>query len=255
LRTYFLDAVNFLDDPFDLAVGALDLRTGGFLNEVLRRGFIGQNVFFALVRVEPRTPQSSFFFRGPARLEKETGGEIVFRLKSEVHILYPEGFLFPAPDLATGFVIGAGSALDPFLWVRAIQDRHDRMAVKRGEVKRVRASSGEEFSCRYSIAADPAREASFFEYTNHTQQGTFRMHTLAWVSFLHSLGSQTPPEEYDTVTFTGYGTWDLDGGRKPHAVTVQIATTSEAPYISIQVGGGLVSNVNTKPADEKVALP
>ena len=256
LRTYFLDAVNFLDDPFDLAVGAVDLRTGNFLNEVLRRGLIGQDVFFALVRVEPRTPQSSFFFRGPARLERGERGQTVFRLKAEVHIPYPEGFLFPAPDLATGFTIGPGSALDPFLWMRAIQDDHDPKAVKRGEAKRVRASTGEEFSYCYSIAADPAQEAPFFEYTNHSQQeGTFRLTSLAWVSFLNSLGSRTQPGEFDTLTFTGYGVWSLDGGRKPRVVAVQISTTPEWPYVSIQIDGGLVSNVNTKPADEKVALP
>ncbi len=255
LRTYFLDAVNFLDDPLDIAAGAVDLRTGNFLNEVLRRGLIGQNVFFALVRVEPRTPQSSFFFRGPARLERGRRGETVFRLKAEVHIPYPEGFLFPAPDLATGFAIGSASALDPFLWIRAIGGDRDPGAVKRGEAERVRASNGEEFSYRYSIAADPAREAPYFEYTNHTQGGTFRLHTLAWLSFVSSLGSQAPAGEYDTVTFTGYGTWDLDGGRRPHAVTVQIAATHEAPYVSIQIGGGEVSNVNNKPVDERFALP
>src|SRR6185295_3584632 len=127
---------------------------------------------------------------------------------AEVHIPYPEGFLFPAPDLATGFTIVPASALDPFLWMRAIQDDHDPQAVKRGEAKRVRASNGEEFSYRYSIAADPAREAPYFEYTNHSQQGTFRLHTLAWVSFTNSLGAQTPSGEYDTVTFTGYGVWN-----------------------------------------------
>ncbi|HEX6861302.1 MAG TPA: hypothetical protein VF414_00720, partial [Thermoanaerobaculia bacterium] len=256
LRTYFLDAVNFLDDPFDLAVGAVDLRTGDFLNEFLRRGLIGQDVFFALVRVEPRTPQSSFFFRGPARLERGPHGEPAFRLKAEVNIPYPPGFLFPAPDLATGFVIGPGSALDPFLWLRAIGDDGDPKAVKQGEAKRVRASTGEEFSYRYSIAADPAREAPFFEYTNHSQQeGKFRLTTLAWASFVHSLGSRPEGEQYDTVTFTGYGTWSLDGGRRPHAVTVQVCTSAETPYVSIQIDGGLVSNVNTKPADERKALP
>lgn len=252
LRSYFLDAVSMLDDPFDLAVGALDLRTGNFLNEILRRGLIGQNVFFALVRVEPRTPQSSFYFRGPARLETGRGGQTVFRLKAEVHIPYPEGFLFPAPDLATGFTIGPGSALDPFLWIRAMQDARDPKAVKRGEAKRVRASTGEEFSYCFSIAADPARETPFFEYTNHSQQeGTFRLTSLAWVSFI----SSEEPGEYDTVTFTGYGVWSLDGGQRPHAVAAQISTSPEWPYVSIQIDGGVVSNVNTKPVDEKLALP
>ena len=64
--------------------------------------------------MEPRTPQSSFFFRGPARLERGAQGQMVFRLKAEVHIPYPATFLFPAPDLASGFRIGTDSALDRF---------------------------------------------------------------------------------------------------------------------------------------------
>jgi hypothetical protein len=256
LRTYFLDAVNFLDDPFDLAVGAVDLRSGDFLGEVLRRGFIGQDLFFALVRVEPRTPPSSFFFRGPARLETGPAGDAHFRLAAEVHIPYPPGFLFPAPDLATGFSIGPGSALDPFLWLRAVADRRDPHAAKRGEARRVRASTGEEFSYRYAIAADPAREAPVFEYTNHSQlEGTFRLTSLAWVSFVNGPGTTPRPGEYDTVTFSGFGLWSLDGGRRPHAVTAQISTAPQAPYVSIQIDGGAVSNVNTKPTDEALALP
>lgn len=253
LRTYFLDTVSFIDDPFDLAVGAVDLRTGNFLNEVLRRGLIGQNVFFALVRVEPRTPQSSFYFRGPARLERGERGQTVFRLKSEVHIPYPPGFLFPAPDLATGFAIGPGSALDPFLWIQAVEDEPSTKSAMQGEARHVRASTGDEFSYKYSIPADPARGHALFEYTDHAQNATFRLHTLSWAGFLHSVDSNAGKP--DTVTFAGYGTWSQDGGRTPHAVTVQIAHPPGPSYVSIQIGASQISNVNTKPANEKDALP
>lgn len=253
LRSYFLDTVTFIDDPFDVAAGAVDLRTGNFLNEVLRRGLIGQNLFFALVRVEPRTPQSSFFFRGHARLDRGAREQSVFRLKSEVHIPYPPGFLFPAPDLATGFTIGTDSALDPFLWIQAVEDSPTTKTVFQGEAEHVRASTGDEFSYKYSIPGDPAKGEAFFEYTDHGQNGTFRLHTLSWVSFLHSLksGSGKP----DTVTFAGYGTWSRDGGRTPHPVTVQIAHPPGPSYVSIQVGAAQISNVNTKPVNEKDALP
>lgn len=254
-RTYFLDGVNFIDDPLDVAAGAVDLRTGDFLNEVLRRGLIGQNLFEALVRVEPRTPKSSFFFRGPARLQRGAHGQIVFRLKAEVHIPYPAGFLFPAPDLATGFQIGTESALDPFLWIQAVEDSATTRSAVRGEGRQVLSSTGDEFSYKYSIPADPARDGVFFEYVDHGQDGTFRLNTLSWVSFLHSLKSPAGAGKPDTVTFAGYGTWSRDGGRTPHAVTVQIAHPPGVPYVSIQLGGGEIWNVNTKPADEKDALP
>ncbi|HEX4963477.1 MAG TPA: hypothetical protein VF173_21795 [Thermoanaerobaculia bacterium] len=253
LRTYFLDGVNFLDDPFDVAVGAVDLRTGDFLNEVLRRGLIGQNLFEALVRIEPRTPQSSFLFRGPARLQRGARGQTVFRLKAEVHIPYPATFLFPAPDLASGFRIGTDSALDPFLWIQAVEDGYTAKGVMQGEARRVRASTGDELSYRYSIPADLTRGGATFEYTDHSQDATFRLHTLSWVSFLHSLKSTSGKP--DTVTFSGYGTWSRDGGKTPHAVTVQIAHPPGPAYVSIQVGAALISNVNTKPANEQDALP
>lgn len=252
-RTYFLDGVNFIDDPLDLAVGAVDLRTGNFLTEFLRRGLIGQNLFEALIRVEPRTPKSSFFFRGPARLERGARGQMVFRLKAEVHIPYPATFLFPAPDLADGFPIGPDSALDPFLWIQAVEDLPAGKTVMEGQARNVKASTGDEFSYRYSIPADPARGEAFFEFIDHGDDSTFRLHTLSWVSYLHSMKSTSGSP--DTVTFAGYGTWSRDGGRTPHAVTVQIAHPPGPSYVSIQVGAALISNVNTKPANEKDALP
>jgi hypothetical protein len=36
---------------------------------------------------------------------------------------------------------------------------------------------------------------------------------------------------------------------------VQISTSKEKPYVGIQIGGGFVSNVNTKPLNIKDALP
>ena len=120
LRSYALDAVSLIEDPFDLAVGRVDLASGAFVEDLLHRAFIGQNLFYALVRIEPRTPGSSFFFRGPARLIDAPGG-LGLRYQGDVHIPYPEGFSFPAPDLASGFRIGAGSALDPYVWMRAAE--------------------------------------------------------------------------------------------------------------------------------------
>ena len=70
LRTYVQNDLAILDDPFDLALGAVDLKTGRLLNEMLHRGFINLNIIYALLRVEPRTPKSSFFFRGPGMVPK-----------------------------------------------------------------------------------------------------------------------------------------------------------------------------------------
>jgi hypothetical protein len=255
LRTYFLDAVGLVEDPFDLAVGAVDLRTGRILGEMLHRGFIDQNVFFALVRVEPRTPRSSFLFQGPACLEPGAEGQMIYRFNGVVHIPYPEGFKFPAPDLATGYVAGPNSALDPFFRLQAMAAGRPPAAGKEGAAERVTASTGALFSYRYFIPGDPTRRKALFEYVNHTQDGTFRMSALAWCAFTHSRESKLNSRDPDTVTFAGFGSWSKSAPDRLHVATVQVSTSRRFPYVSIQIDGGLVSNVNTKPADDAATLP
>lgn len=255
LRTFSLDDLAILDDPFDISVGAVDLRTGKLLTQLLHRAFINQDLFFALIRVEPRTPQSSFFFRGPAKLEKGANGQLIFRFEGAVHIPYPEGFLFPTPNLTTSFVVGADSALDPFLWVHAIQDGESPSAIKEGSARDVIASTGERFSYSYKIPADPTHHKASFEYENHTQQGKFKMHSLAWIGFSNSEGGASNAGGYDTVTFTCFGVWSKDGSHTVQQATVQISTSPRRPYVGIQIDAGNVSNVNTKPVKIQDARP
>jgi hypothetical protein len=219
----------------------------------LHRAFINQDLIFALLRVEPRTPKDSFFFRGPALLTKDSRGQIVFRFQGVVHVPYPQGFKFPHPDFATAFTVGENSALDPFLWFHAIHSQESGKVVKQGGEQRIRSSTGDEFSYRYSIAGDAVVDA-VFEYENHTQQGKFKMHSLAWVDFGHS-GTMENGEECDMVSFSGFGVWSKDGVNTLQQVATQICTSSNKPYIGIQVASGDVSNVNTKPLDELAALP
>lgn len=264
LRTYSLDDLAIIDDPFDISVGAVDLRTGRFVNELLHRGFINQDLIFALLRVEPRTPGSSFAFRGPARLEKGAGGGTVFRFFGGVFIPYPEGFFFPTPNLTTGFPVGPNSRLDPFLWLHAIQEEPARGDyVKSGEARDVLASTGERFSYRYAIPADPKKHEAVFEYENHSQQGKFRLRSLAWVGFGDSRGAKAAQGAkgsreaggHDTVSFTCFGVWSKDGVETLLQASAQFSTSRERPYVGIQVDSGNVSNVNTKPPNIKDALP
>lgn len=256
LRSFYLDDVYLLSDTFDLPVGAVDVRTGRVIGEQLHRGFIGQDVFFALLRVEPRTPKSSFFFRGPAVFQKTPSGQTVYRYLGEVHIPYPEGFLFPEPNLAMGFPAGPSSSLDPFFWMQAMDgDPAPSGAAKKGSGKSVLASNGERFSYRFEIPADPSRQAPVFEYTNQSQQGSFRLESLASVFFGNARTTRARAGEYDTVTFAGFGTWSKNGVDSRQPVAVQISTASGAAYVGIQIGGGAVSNVNTKPPDQEQVLP
>ena len=260
LRTYSLDDLAIIDDPFDISVGAVDLRTGRFINELLHRGFINQDLIFALLRVEPRTPGSSFLFRGPAVLEKGPGRQPLFRFKGEVFVPYPEGFLFPSPNLTMGFPIGPNSRLDPFLWLHAIPDQRAGDYVKTGEGRNITSSAGEQFSYRYSIPNDQSKRSAFFEYENHTQQGKFRLHSLAWVGFTNSNGSESKSTsrktvEYDTLSFTCFGVWSKDGVETLFQASAQFSTSPERPYVGIQVDAGIVSNVNTKPPNIEDAMP
>lgn len=254
LRSYPLDDLSILDDPFDISVGSIDLRTGRCLNELLHRAFISQDLIFALLRVEPRTPKDSFFFRGPAILVRDARNQSVFRFQGIVHIPYPTGFQFPHPDFTTAFTVGPDSALDPFLWFHAIQAEEARGVLKEGSGNRVRSSTGDEFSYRYVVPADPEQDKSVFEYENHSQQGKFLMHSMAWIDFSNS-GTSDSVEEYDTVSFTGFGIWSKDGVHTLQQASVQISTSREKPYVGIQIASGDVSNVNTKPPDEQTALP
>jgi len=254
-RNYPLDDLSILGDAFDLCIGALDVRTGRSINQLLHRAFISQDLIFALLRVEPRTPKDSFFFRGPALLQRGTNGNLVFRFQGIVAIPYPSGFLFPHPDFTTGFIVGPDSRLDPFLWFHAIQDSTRAGNTLNGSEQRVRASTGDEFSYKYRIPGDPTGASPLFEYVNHTQQGQFRMHSLAWVGFSNSSTSEISVDGYDTVTFSGFGVWTKDGVKTLQQAAVQISKSREKPYVGIQVSAGDVSNVNTKPEIEADALP
>jgi hypothetical protein len=242
-----------LDDPFDVPIGALDLRSGELFSEHLHRGFIEQNVIYALFKVEPRTPRSSFFFRGPAMLQRNRNGGLAFRQRAEVHVPYPNGFKFPQPNLSNSYVVIRDCALEPFLWIRAVEDESPGTAGLEGGEENVLSSLGEVFTYRFRIAADAAREASFFEYTNHSQDGQFRLVSLAWVGFSRSLETTSPA--IDTVTFAGFGVWEKAGTRTLQQAAVQICVNPKSRYVGIQIDSGDVSNVNTKPKDESVAWP
>jgi hypothetical protein len=253
LRSYRQIELAILDDPFDVPIGALDLKTGGIFSEHLHRGFIEQNLIYALFHVEPRTPQSSFYFRGPAVVERNRNGGLAFRQRAEVFVPYPKNFKFPQPNFANAYVTVRDCALEPFLWIRAVEDESPGPSGLEGAEENVLASTGEVFSYRFHIPADPSRQLSTFEYTNHSQEGRFCLSSLAWVGFSKSLDPAT--QEVDTVTFAGFGSWEKAGSRTLQQAAAQICLNPRNRYVGIQIDSGDVSNVNTKPLDETVALP
>jgi hypothetical protein len=170
-------------------------------------------------------PESPFAARFPGRL--------------------PFEFSIGAVDVKTGNVLGSLQHRGLIVRDVLLMDGFaPPPAGKSGSARSVVASNGQKFSYSYSMPGQPAGKAASFEYWNETTGGAFRMGSLLWLSFGHSSGPATS-DECDVVSFTGMGTWNQDP--RPHIATVQASTAPGLPYVSIQIDGGMASNVNTKP--------
>lgn len=252
-QTYNNNLISWLDDPLDIAVGSVDVATGKVIGPLLRRGMITTSWILAMLGLEPRTPKSTFAFRGPASFEKGPHGQTVFRYYGDLHIPFPEGFSFPASDLTNPITIGPNSALDPYLRFQGIHVPGAPRVAKRGGSRQMTASTGVDFSYRYEIVAGPGE--SSFEFTDITNGGTFRMTRLTWVDFLHSRSSSAAAGDFDTMTFSGFGTWSEAPASDVHVATVHVSTSLSHPYLSILIDGGATRNLNTRPQNRDVTLP
>ncbi len=252
-QTYNNNIISWLDDPLDIAVGAIDLKTGKVIGHLLRRGMITTSWILAMIQLEPRTPRSTFTFRGPAAFEQGVNGETVFRYYGDLHIPFPEGFSFPASNLTDPITIGPNSALDPFLRFQAMHEPAFPKLRKRGGSGQMTASNGIDFSYSYDVGFGPGE--STFEFTNITNGGTFRMTKLTWMDFLNSRASAAAAGDYDTFTFTGFGTWSEDPSDGVHIATVHISTSPSHPYVSVLIDGGVATNVETRPPNRDITLP
>lgn len=252
LLTYEVKEVAVLDDPFDVAVGELNLKTGRLVGGLLWRSFWTSDLLLAvLTQNSGRIPFASFQFRGPAGFDKGPNDQLMFRYSGQATLPF-EGFTWPGPDYSNpgaGFSLGLGSVATPFYWMQGALPTDTPAGLMSGSQSNVLGSFGDRFSYTYTIPCDQGTETAVFEYTNlnPTKGGTFQMENLASVSCTNSPGSTLPPGLYDTVAFTGFGTWSKDDDR--HVATVQISTAPHAPYVSILIDGGQVSNVNTKPVE------
>ena len=256
-QMYNNSGISWLDDPLDISVGSVDVATGKVLGHLLRRGMITTSWILAMIQLEPRTPKSTFAFRGPASFVKGVNGETVFRYYGDLHIPFPEGFAFPAADLKTPITIGPDSALDPFLrfqgvHVPAALGGNTPVHTKTGGSSYMTASNRADFTYAYVIARDPG--VSSFSFTDITDGGTFTMTRLIWVDFLNSRQSTAAPGDFDTMTFTGFGTWSADPSGGVHTATVHISQASGRPYVSILIDAGATRNLNTRPPNRDITL-
>jgi hypothetical protein len=250
--SYDVTGVAITDDPFDIPVGELNAKTGQFVGDVLWRTFWNTSLILTIVEQNtPRLLPQSFLLRGPASFEKGPNSSLVFRYRGDEYRPF-DGFTWPSPDLvaARGIIAGPGSLLDPFFFMQAVSTRDNPTATMSGSESNVLSSYGERFSYNFSVPCDAAGKAATFEYDNQASGSTggrFVMDNLASVTCFNSMASTNPEGNYDSIAFTGFGSWSKDADDGLHLATVTISQAPNARYVSILIDGGTESNVNTKP--------
>ncbi len=249
--TYSVDGPAITDDPFDFCVGELNLTTGYIQGGLLWREFWTHDLLQAiLAQNNGRILPSSFQQRGPAWFQTGPNSSLVFRYDSTSFLDFTS-FIMPGPnynDTAHSFTAGTGSFLTPFYRVQA-EMTTDTPTLIMNKTATQTSSYGESFTYSMNIPCNGVGPNASFTYTNSatsgTHAGTFKMTNLASVSCTNSLTSTLPPGQYDSIAFSGYGTWSKDSN--PHLVTMVLSTAANAPYVGIQIDGGSVSNADTKP--------
>ena len=251
LQTYSMVEVAEADEPFDLQLGSIDLRTGRVIGDLVYRGFIAQNIIFqVLAQNDGRIAPDPWNFRGPSSFEKGVNGQNIFRFQGTVRAPFT-GFRFPSPDLikAHSWVAGEGSYLDPYMTMQAMSTPSVIPSVKSGSATAV-SSRLDTFTYSYTMPCDPAGQPFSFQYTNNnsTKGGTFKMNSLANVHCFNSRTGELGSADYDVVTFSGFGSWSTDKDNGLHFAAVQVSTAPNAPYVSVTIDAGYTSNAHTKPA-------
>ena len=136
---YNMQGVCWVDDPFEVSIGSIDIKTGKVIGGLLYRGFIVQSVLLTLLSVEPRTPKASWYMRGTSAFERDPNGQTIFGFCGSAHIDYPERLLVPAARSEVGVHrrarFGAGSVHLP-----AGHRRRSRIRRRRRPVSRARAA-------------------------------------------------------------------------------------------------------------------
>lgn len=252
-RTYPQNDLFVADDMFDISVGALDLATGDLIHPLVHRGFINQDVIFALLRVEPRTRRDSFHFRGPGSLRRHSSGNTLFRCFAQIYVPYPKGNRFPDPNFATGFRT-EGERLDPYLWMWAIEDSLRTRGDYNSRGDRILSPKGELFSWRLSIPASGKNKSARFVYENHSSQSSFTMRSLTWIGFANS-GTGTG-RELDTVSLSCFGIWrTLHGNDRVVQAAIQLSKADAAPWFGIQIARAEIGDADTPLPETTFPVP
>ena len=245
--TYLATQRVLTNDPYDFAVGVINLRTGKLIGDLVYRGLPLQNLFLVIQALNAgRIPTDTFRYQGPASFENGPNGELIFRYSGDIFLDFST-FVWPVPDYnpARGFRAGPGTLLNPFLKFQGVSGAPSTTVVKSGDINET-SKIGDPVRIHYTISCDPANKNFAFDYanlSNTSRSGTFHMQALAAVSCATPQGSTTGPGDADIVNFSGFGTWSSDTNQ--HLATVEISTNPNANFWIVQIDGSSVSSGET----------
>jgi hypothetical protein len=254
LQTDPVVGVVVVDDPFDYAVGDMDITTGQIVGGLTWRSFWNHTLLQAVLNLNGPRGLIPFSFqqRGPALFQYGPNKEIMFRYDSTALLPFTN-YLWPSPDYSdpsSAYNAGPGSFAQPFVRIQAALATDTPTSVMSGGQTNQTSTFGENFSYTYSIPCSGTGSNPTFTYTNGGQitkghAGTFILQRLSAVACINSLTSTLPPGNYDSLQFTAYGTWSADSN--PHFASVNISTNPNAPYVSILIDGNTLSNADISP--------
>ena len=240
---YDLRDISYVDDGYNLSLGCVNRHTGRVIGPLLHRGYVSQAMLQKLVDTELGTPADSFAYRGPARLERGRGGELVYRFKGDLYIPYPTGLLWPKPTELGGFPAKDGSFLVPFMRLRGATPLPCPEGL-RGKADQVTTTIGEKISYRFDLPGDPERGEAIFEFHHHDQEASFHLVELVWIAYISAQEGSAGP---DSVALTGLGTWSGDPDGKLHFLSAFMREADGESYFNILIDGGATSCAHLRP--------
>jgi hypothetical protein len=255
--TYYFQNVVLSDNPFIPATGAVDLNTGQVVGVFEDQVVFVQSLLLAIYEQNLGQTPTSFPYRGQASFENGPNSELVFRA-TMTGLLPFTGVIWPGPDFtntAHSQPAGPDSYLHPGLALQAMATVDTPTSIMTGSASAT-SSIGDNFTYNYSIPCNPALAANAtFNYTNSGTMGfagSFTLNNPAAVRCFNTRGSALPAGSYDTVSFSGFGSWSGDSTGGLHLVNFEVSTAPTAPYVSVFIDGGLTSQANTKPLIQPV---
>ncbi len=259
---YFQYKVSWADEPFNMAEGAVDLSTGRMIGEFEYPIFIDQTIIealfsenngkistdpFYLIAHRPLPGQNESTY---ALFENGQNGQTTFRF-SGTHERSFTNYLFPNPDFigSDGWLGGPSATLDIFALLQGGRLNSAPASITKTNGGTFTSSTGDTFSYSFSISCNPSGQAAAFTYTNKAdgpnstystdgsmRGGTFTLATLASAHCTNSHASTAKAGDYDTVNFTGFGTWSADPtGSLYRFVSVSASVDPTNPYAAIIV--------------------